>query len=834
MSADDAAQAARASGGIKARIAALGLNDSPSRESKTQQPSIGGTNLDRRSWTQPVSPVSITPIATTPKKQAPPPPPSRSTRASVTSASSSPTKTHTNAATTNTPDQPTFPPRPPAPPSPNLRRRASHDSQSTISTAAGGDHLNTSSSLRNPVGLGVYNDENSHDLQQQHDDRGGSTCRLFYIIPATEKSIFPVQDIKLLFGNVDVLIETSSSVLECLGVVVGEDRIGDGFLELAPAIEESYTEYCKNNESAMTKLFDYSSPETSDTVKQFWKECQSNLTGRTNAWDLSSLLIKPVQRVLKYPLLLGQLLKETPETHSDHGQLLKAFNEMSRIAEEINFVKRRKDTVDKYVEGKGGVNVMHGLSKKFNRGIEELKHATKVVDGTKDDLYHEIYEKFNLQHNRILQFSKDLTSWLKAVKESLEAQEMLATGLEEVYMLGNTMPQFSSNNTSTSSINNNTANSTTGSGSRTSTASSLSGGGHLLTVAEYRRICAKLAYEPWKDAEAQVKDQIVPAITTLMTRLGPPLLLIKKRDSKLLDHDRAKRIKAKGEQPVDKVLQDSSDAYVSINAELIAELPKLTGLMTEYMEIVVGEFVRIQRKVYETVMNDLKVVVNSFEVAYGGGGGRMMGAGGGGGGGGGGNIVEDFKIAVLNDREILKKVWEIGILENWREQVWRNDDYDATVADDNVSTRTGGAGSTLGRNPKASNSIGGFGFTRAGSHSVASRRGTESIRTTRTGGGGIDDDEVSGISVTGRPSSRPSSMIRPFNYQQPLDAFEVVALYAFEPEMDDELEMQAGEVVWVYATSGRNGDVENQDWWHARSSVDGREGWIPNNYVQRT
>jgi hypothetical protein len=28
------------------------------------------------------------------------------------------------------------------------------------------------------------------------------------------------------------------------------------------------------------------------------------LQGRTGAWDLGSLLIKPVQRILKYPLLI--------------------------------------------------------------------------------------------------------------------------------------------------------------------------------------------------------------------------------------------------------------------------------------------------------------------------------------------------------------------------------------------------------------------------------------------------------------------------------------------------------------------------------------------------
>jgi dynamin-binding protein len=34
------------------------------------------------------------------------------------------------------------------------------------------------------------------------------------------------------------------------------------------------------------------------------QECKRRCIERTKAWDIHSLLIKPVQRVLKYPLLL--------------------------------------------------------------------------------------------------------------------------------------------------------------------------------------------------------------------------------------------------------------------------------------------------------------------------------------------------------------------------------------------------------------------------------------------------------------------------------------------------------------------------------------------------
>ncbi|KAJ1887179.1 hypothetical protein LPJ66_009249, partial [Kickxella alabastrina] len=62
------------------------------------------------------------------------------------------------------------------------------------------------------------------------------------------------------------------------------------------------------------------------------------LAGKTTSWDLSSLLIKPVQRILKYPLLIRSLLSLTRVHTSDHGQLEKAAQTIEGIAENINSV----------------------------------------------------------------------------------------------------------------------------------------------------------------------------------------------------------------------------------------------------------------------------------------------------------------------------------------------------------------------------------------------------------------------------------------------------------------------------------------------------------------
>ena len=53
--------------------------------------------------------------------------------------------------------------------------------------------------------------------------------------------------------------------------------------------------------------------------------------------DLRSLLIMPVQRIPRYNLLLGELLKETPNTHPDHADLTTAVAAMKQVAEHVCF-----------------------------------------------------------------------------------------------------------------------------------------------------------------------------------------------------------------------------------------------------------------------------------------------------------------------------------------------------------------------------------------------------------------------------------------------------------------------------------------------------------------
>ncbi|KAJ3208223.1 hypothetical protein HK099_000103 [Clydaea vesicula] len=180
-----------------------------------------------------------------------------------------------------------------------------------------------------------------------------------YWISALEEKIFSKTDFKLLFSNLSQVVATSNKILENL-VVVSNDNglIGKLFNEMFDEIQETFCEYCKNSEQSLQKVSEISSPEAPDNVKEYLKTCQLKLHGKTFAWDLPSLLIKPVQRVLKYPLLLKQLLKETDQSHDDYENLTIAVKRSEAVAEAINTVKKRKDVVEKYTTGKSNLNVM--------------------------------------------------------------------------------------------------------------------------------------------------------------------------------------------------------------------------------------------------------------------------------------------------------------------------------------------------------------------------------------------------------------------------------------------------------------------------------------------
>lgn len=97
-----------------------------------------------------------------------------------------------------------------------------------------------------------------------------------------------------------------------------------------------YGEYCANLPKAQELVDELCNK--SEFINQAVLRCQMEANeGRFRLRDLLSL---PMQRILKYHLLLNELIKNTAETHDDYVGLQKAHEAMVDLGQYINEVKR--------------------------------------------------------------------------------------------------------------------------------------------------------------------------------------------------------------------------------------------------------------------------------------------------------------------------------------------------------------------------------------------------------------------------------------------------------------------------------------------------------------
>lgn len=149
-------------------------------------------------------------------------------------------------------------------------------------------------------------------------------------------------DIRLIFCNVRDLYPMHINLLEKLqNDITGNEGncISDVFLSMMQELLE-YSEYCSNLPDALAKIrqLEDARPDFREFLAEQSKQVKMQ-------FELSDLVNLPMQRVLRYPLLLTELIKHTPDTHPDHQPLQKALKGLKEIAVSINEAKRDKENL---------------------------------------------------------------------------------------------------------------------------------------------------------------------------------------------------------------------------------------------------------------------------------------------------------------------------------------------------------------------------------------------------------------------------------------------------------------------------------------------------------
>lgn len=112
------------------------------------------------------------------------------------------------------------------------------------------------------------------------------------------------------------------------------------FLDEIVEMRNVYGPYCSRQGEASVKAAQLNTQEIDQMISE------ARRRGETKAFNMNSLLIKPVQRITKYPLLIGQIMKYAP-TESSKLLLSDAMNEMKKTLDDINNQKLNFDIVDR-------------------------------------------------------------------------------------------------------------------------------------------------------------------------------------------------------------------------------------------------------------------------------------------------------------------------------------------------------------------------------------------------------------------------------------------------------------------------------------------------------
>ncbi|XP_061166815.1 dynamin-binding protein-like [Saccostrea echinata] len=386
-------------------------------------------------------------------------------------------------------------------------------------------------------------------------------CIETFLSPAAERH--PEVDLSVLMGNIEDVADISQRLLSALeGAVQGKDFeeevIGVCFVVLSEDMKTAFAPYCRNHDEVITLLEKY---EESESIMGYINKMLDKLRQKTVVFDLGALLIKPVQRILKYPLLLNELFKATEDDHPDKKEILTAINAMTDVASAINEYKRRKDLVFKYKKvsdesfgDKLAKLSFHTIKKKGSRFKGRISTNLGLLL-IKDDDFDKEELKFRQLEKMVKVFIRNTQIYMDHLQESVSCHECMVADLADFY------------------------------DDRQSNAE----------MQKYQEAQENLDRKHLPLFQETVRDLVTSPLNRLMSLFEAPNKVIQKRFDKLLDYDSMQRKVTDGRMP-EKALQPVKSDYEGLNAQLLDELPKLYSLSLHLLQDCIAAFVQAQRE----------------------------------------------------------------------------------------------------------------------------------------------------------------------------------------------------------------------------------------------
>ncbi|KAI1895691.1 hypothetical protein AGOR_G00108850 [Albula goreensis] len=284
----------------------------------------------------------------------------------------------------------------------------SSDSAPTQQRSADVDTMSTKEKKRQDYIQELIESEERHleDLQL--------AWEVFYKL-MSESGRMTEAEISMIFLNWKELIVSSTKLLRALQERKKESpenvpvaMIGD-VLASELSDMQAYIHFCtcQLKGAAMLQRKTDQEPE----FKEFLKKIATDY--RCKGMPLSSFMLKPMQRITRYPLIIKNILESTPETHVDYVQLRGALERAEELCLQVNEGVREKENADRlewlqsHIQCDGITENLVFNSLTNCLGPRKLLHSGKVHNKSKGnkEMYTFLFNDFLLLTYTAKQFS---------------------------------------------------------------------------------------------------------------------------------------------------------------------------------------------------------------------------------------------------------------------------------------------------------------------------------------------------------------------------------------------------------------------------------------------
>nr|XP_053636077.1 LOW QUALITY PROTEIN: rho guanine nucleotide exchange factor 37-like [Cherax quadricarinatus] len=372
------------------------------------------------------------------------------------------------------------------------------------------------------------------------------------------KTSFRAIDFSVLLGNIQEVLEVAKRLMETLESeqqnMEEQAQVGEVFLQFASELCQVYKTYCSTySVEVLPLLKKYESCEAA--TEELGRLAQELHLKRPHLLTLNTALIKPVQRILKYPLYLSKLMESTESSHPDYCNLHKALvclEEASRDVNEytrsLNLVYKYRGDVDHSLHAKMRRVSLHSIAKKSARMSTIFSQKLGIISKTSSTEFDEIVVHFRSIERAAEVIVTEVTSLLEAVRARHTEEMLLSEGLVDL------LPNVR----------------------------------HVQAIQEATLDSCNRALRMF---DYEIQERVLQPATQVVTLCGAPARLIHKRHHKKLDYDAAQaRVQLTSDTNIANAENDDEDVqaireYQSLHTLLMEELPILTQHATKILTL---------------------------------------------------------------------------------------------------------------------------------------------------------------------------------------------------------------------------------------------------------